>query len=420
MKKYVEFIDTLKVKISTFQSIPKEEWDKSAVDCVDGLAADELRRLINLNVRRKSGAFFTNSQLANLVLQKLSPDFNKDSVIYDPACGAGNLLISIQDYLQSLNIKLNWQTTLLGTDIHEEFVEAAKLRLLTNSLLKSKTTTLLSFKLESKKKYSIKNADGLENNYYYKKATHIFVNPPFNQVQSPKNLVWAKGKVSAAALFIDKIIEYCNPGTSIIAILPDVLRSGSRYEKWRSLVKEKCTIEKFELLGIFDKHADVDVYAIKLTKRKKPSSCSPRKTSKQIKTLKDLFKISVGTVVDNRDKKQGPLYPYVISRGLIGWSTQKELLKERKHGGKTLKGPFVVIKRTSRKEDAHRAVATIIHVPKPVFVDNHLIVLQPNSKTLKECRKALEILKRSETDEWLNRQIRCRHLTVKIVKDIPV
>src|SRR5205823_10873749 len=140
-------------------------------------------------------------------------------------------------------------------------------------------------------------ADGLLPNKYYEQATHIVVNPPFNQIPSNNKLPWAKGKVSFAALFIDKIIENVNADVSIIAILPDVLRSGTRYEKWRLLVQKNCVVEKVVLLGQFDKYADVDVFALKLTKRKKiikvaelDKKWQPNKFSKT-KTLGDLFDV---------------------------------------------------------------------------------------------------------------------------------
>lgn len=423
MEKYVAFIETLKANITTFVSTPKAEWNKTATHSVNGLAAEELRRLVDIKTRRDSGAFFTDSGLAESVLLKVKPQFTNKSVIYDAACGAGNLLIASRNYMQACGLDLPWEKHLRGTDIHPEFVETAKLRLMTNALLKSRTATTAILKKEKSKKYMIRQADGLKTNRFYKSATHIYVNPPFNQIPAGEKLSWAQGKVSAAALFIDKIIRHCNPCTSIIAILPDVLRSGTRYEKWRSMVDSECTTEHKELLGKFDKFADVDVYVLHLIKRPDPIQLTaadkavlPNKQS----TLEDLFDISVGPVVDNRDQKTGDLHDYIISRGLTGWSTQGEIEKKRQHEGKKINGPFVVIKRTSRKEDSHRAVATIINTHRPAYVDNHLIILEPKSGLLKDCKTALAILKDPRTDDWINERIRCRHLTVKIVKQIPV
>ena len=65
-------------------------------------------------------------------------------------------------------------------------------------------------------------------------------------------------------------------------------------------------------------------------------------------------------------------------------------------------------------------MATIINTHQPSYVDNHLIILKPKSGLLRDCKTALQILKDQRTDDWLNESIRCRHLTVKIVKQIPV
>jgi len=427
MEKYGEFVTKLRTELASFTSVPKKIWNEGATKNVNGLAGEELRRLISLDTRREYGAFFTDSLLGDKVLQHLKPAFNSKSIIYDSACGAGNLLISVSNYIYKKNIRFNTETQLLGTDLHQEFVEATQLRLITNSLLKQDNHSSEIFKAQKNKKYSIVKGNGLLQNDFYQKATHIIVNPPFNQIVANEKLSWAKGKVSAAALFIDKIIQNSNPGVCIIAILPDVLRSGSRYEKWRAMVEQECIIEKTVLLGQFDKYADVDVYAIKLTKRDipiaknntKPKPCIAGSEKITHVTIKDLFDVSVGTVVDNRDPKKGPAFSYVISRGLKGWLVQKEIELKRKHLGKSIDSPFVVIKRTSRMGDNQRAIATVINIPNSAYVDNHLIVLKPKSGTLKDCLKALAILKKNKTNCWLNEKIRCRHLTVKVVSDIP-
>ena len=272
--------------------------------------------------------------------------------------------------------------------------------------------------------FSFSQLNGFNYNDFYNKATDVVANPPFNLVSTKDKLSWSKGKVSAAALFIDKIIQHIQPGTNIYAILPDVLRSGSRYEKWRQMINEKCITGTAHLLGQFDEHADVDVFAIKIFKRKnkisKPQAKKNFKIKKDAKTIEDLFDVCVGPVVDNRDPKKGKKFKYVVSRGLKGWTKQTDVKKQRWHEGKSFKSPFVVVKRTSRMGDSERAIATIINISSLVFVDNHLIILKPKSGTLKACKKILEILKDKKTDSWLNKKIRCRHLTVKIVSKIPI
>lgn len=424
MKEYSEFVYKLHVEYKAFLSAPKATWHEKATRYVNGLAADELRRLVSIETRRECGAFFTDSLLAEKVLQLLKPSFTSESFVYDAACGAGNLLIAVSDYIKQCNINFDSCTHLLGTDIHKEFVEAAKIRLLINGLLKKPNSNGFKKASTINQEYSIIQGDGLQLNDFYRTATHIFINPPFNQIAIKDKLNWSKGKVSAAALFIDKIIQYANRGTTIIAILPDVLRSGTRYEKWRSMVDKECTIEKIELLGQFDKYADVDVYAVMMTKRESSNIAKIKKVKaehdKSLKTIDDIFNVCVGPVVDNRDIKAGPCLPYIVSRGLQGWSIQTDVPLTRQHKGKSFESPFVVVKRTSRMGDAQRAVATIINMPHPVFVDNHLIVLKPISGTLRDCKKTLTILGDSKTDDWLDDKIRCRHLTVKVVSKIPI
>lgn len=422
MIEYKTFVDELKVELKSYINKPKEIWAEKAIRYVNGLASEELRRLVSIEKRRGDGVFFTDSELAKKVLQLLAPKFTKDSVIYDAACGVGNLLIAVSDYMRIADITPQQSNYLLGTDIHTEFTEAAAYRLQMNTLLHA--STLAGNKIKLNSGYDIKCGNGLVDNDYYKSATDIFINPPFNQEKTEEKFNWSSGKISMAAIFMYKAIQFAKPGTTIMAILPDVLRSGTRYEKWREMVNNNCIIQKTELLGQFDQYADVDVYAVKLIKRKQPLK---KQKSKRVitethatQTLKDLFEICVGPVVDFRDEKKGPLRPYVVSKGLKSWTAETKIINARRHGGKCFEGPFVVIKRTSRMGDAQRAIATIINISSPVFVDNHLIILKPISGTLKDCKKGIEILKNKKTDDWLDDKIRCRHLTVKIVTTIPL
>ena len=420
--KYKEFIDTLETNLQSFERTPKIEWQDTGLKLVDGLAADEVRRLVSLKTRRRHGIFFTNSDLGQTVFKKLKPRFNKDSIIYDPASGAGNLIICASDFINMNKIDLSGSEHFYGTDIHAEFVEAARLRCTINQLLHlpqdSNTPTVVN------PNFSFSQLDGLNHNDFYDKATDIVVNPPFNLISTKEKLSWSKGKVSAAALFIDKIIQHVKPGTNIYAILPDVLRSGSRYEKWRQMVNEKCISGTAHLLGQFDEHADVDVFAIKLIKRKNKISRRQAKKNfelkKRQKTIEDFFDVCVGPVVDNRDPKTGKNLKYIVSKGLKGWTKQTDVKRERKHKGRSFKSPFVVVKRTSRMGDSDRAIATIINIPKPVFVDNHLIILKPKSGNLKDCKKVLETLKNKKSDQWLNKKIRCRHLTTRLISKLPI
>jgi SAM-dependent methyltransferase len=410
---YRAFVDDLCLLLNQPTTISPADWEQQALKCVNGLASAQLRKLVSLEVRRKNGTFFTDSSLAKELLAYFKPKLLPDSYVYDPACGAGNLLIAMQELIYH-QFPDSHQIILAGSDIHPEFVDASRLRLQLNALLWQRIENAPA-------SFSILQADGYQFNSQYEKATHIMVNPPFNLIEPDNAVPWSSGKVSAAALFIDKIIQHVRPGVPVYAILPDVLRSGSRYQKWRDVIRSQCSVEKVKLLGQFDKYTDVDVFSVCYTKRKTQfalvRTCAPEKKER---TISDLFTICVGPVVDNRDEHNGPLLPYVVSRGLEGWTKVKKVGRKRRHTGKSFPGPFVVIKRTSRLGDKHRAIATIINIKSLVFVDNHLIVLQPKSGRLRDCKEILRILKDARTDQWINEQIRCRHLTVRVVSNIPI
>jgi hypothetical protein len=84
-----------------------------------------------------------------------------------------------------------------------------------------------------------------------------------------------------------------------------------------------------------------------------------------------------------------------------------------------LKPPFVAIRRTSRPGDRHRAIGTLITALQPVAVENHLIALRPKDGTVKACRELLYSLKDDRTTHWLDERIRCRHLTVAALNELP-
>jgi N-6 DNA methylase len=407
---YQAFVDQLNEHINARDLMSPESWLAKSSLFVDGQAAGELRRLVDIDTRRAYGAFFTDSDLAYDVIVKSGIILGENAVIHDPAVGAGNLLLAVWKFIQSKNASIK----LTGTDIHSQFIQAARLRLQIQDAINNGVAQI---------KHDLSINDGLSNNDYYAKATHILTNPPFNLMEVDETITWSKGKASAAAVFLEKIINYINPGTQVVAILPDVLRSGSRYKKWRSLIERYCIISNLRKLGQFDRYADVDVFAVTLKKRTQPISISgPYAWSECYKhghILKDHFDISVGSVVDNRDKQIGPNRPFLVSRGLSGWQTITSATRQRQFSGRSIEGPFVVIKRTSRMGDKHRAVGSIINISEPVYVDNHLLIARPKSGNIEDCHRLIHLLATDKVNDWINEEIRCRHLTVKVVERIP-
>jgi len=394
---------------------------------LDGRLATELRRLVPVENLREAGAFFTGNQLGKIVVSKeFASTINKTSVLVDPTCGGGDLLLACTPYLQiygDLSETISqWQSNLIGIDLHSEFVEIAKLRLILKAITLGADKNTLSFDVNSKFFSGFRNGSIFDNLEVLQSATHLLINPPFYKMPSPESCQWASGKVNAAAVFFEVCLDNVQSGTRIVAILPDVLRSGSRYEKWRNIVVSKCEIQKIQLYGQFDAWADVDVFVMELIIKKEPRN-SPHVWVKQgaesETTLSDKFDISIGPVVDYRDPHEGTILKYIHPRGLPAWESVRVIESTRAFKGRTVQSPFVVVRRTSRQSDKYRAIGTIIDVEGDVAVENHLIVLKPKDGELSTCQDLLNNLKNDRTNAWINETIRCRHLTIKSLANLP-
>lgn len=401
------------------------DWDERANAALNGQASLELRQVIPLKKRRRFGAFFTGSDLAARLISRCTK-LNGNSIIHDPSVGMGDLLLATAKKLPlGRTVKetvKRWGRQLTGTDIHSEFIEGAKTRLVILAQqrhgLKSQCVTSIAGVFPG-----IRVADGLSQHKLFKQATHLALNPPFGLTDAPDECEWAGGRITAAANFVVTALERAKPGAELVAILPDVLRSGSFTEQWRKRVENLAVVKLVEPYGIFDDSADVDVFILRVKRRAKNSAAksfpwtgAPPRTGT---TIANHFEVHVGRVVPHRDRKNGPLHPYIHARKIPTWEIMREFKQSRRHEGKVYKPPFVVIRRTSRPGHPYRAAATVIAGKRPVAVENHLIVCEPKTKTLKMCKKLMAQLQTQAVNKFLDKRIRCRHLTVGVIKEIP-
>lgn len=404
-----------------------QDWNTRCFAALNGEANKELRRVIPIEVRREFGAFFTGTDLSARLLS-LGSSIGADSIFYDPTCGMGDLLLAVAKLLPlGATVKTTlrlWGRQLAGTDLHSEFVAGAKTRL---TLLARQRHGVNKVSSKSKVDYfpHIRVGDGLGKSGALGRATHILMNPPFGAIVAPDGCKWARGRVTAAATFVISALERAAPGTEVLAILPDVLRSGSFSEHWRSAVSELAEVHLVEPYGIFDESADVDVFLLRLVRRGTDSSLGGQRmrwlpsVQPVTTTVADFFDVHVGRVVPHRDKKAGPRYAYIHPRCVPTWTVMTEFLETRKHQGQAYLPPFVVVRRTSRPEQPYRATATVIGGKAPVAVENHLIVCKPKDGKLGTCKALMKQLKSETANEYLNSRIRCRHLTVGAVSDVP-
>ena len=387
---------------------------------LDGEPGEFLRNAVPLEARRAAGAFFTGSDMAAKVLPATALRGLSKARILDPACGVGDLLIRCARFIpvrKTLPETLEfWGTRLSGYDLQAEFISATRARLVLMAIERGVKFDGRALPPLNTLFPDIRVGDGLSA-LSSTGATHIVMNPPFTLSEAPKGTDWASGMITKAATFMATAVANAPAGAKIVAILPDVLRSGSRYLHWRRFIERHAKVESVDVLGQFDPHADVDVFAMSAHVRV-PANWNV--TSRPSTTaIENLFSVYVGPVVPFRDPYRGPRRAYITVPMLKAWGVHDAAGRYRKYAKRTFKPPFVAVRRTSRPNDRFRAVGTIIVGSRRVAVENHLLVLVPHDGTLARCRELLKLLQSPQTNEWLNQRIRCRHLTVTALRDLP-
>lgn len=394
----------------------KEAVNLNSIDLV-------LRQCLSMEEMKEAGSFFTGQVLATKLIKSFSRAITIKSKILDPTCGAGNLLIECSRMLgvqETLSKTLSfWGEALWGFDIHESFIEATKLRLIIEALnrgvIKDCTIddALLYFK-------NIKVADTLSiTKENVEEITHVVLNPPFTSWTSPNKFYWKKGRINAAGIVVDHCLRILAPNTLIAAVLPEVLRSGSRYSSFRDFCSLRM-VGSCLPYGRFNSKTDVDVFILTgYLCDKEISDIKWQEIESSKSKISDKFDVCIGPLVSYRDELLGEEYPYFHSKNTPSWSIITEFQETRKFRGKVISSPFIVIKRTSSPNDKFRAKATLINLKGMMAVENHLIVVKPKIASIKECRNLMKVLNSQKTNDFLNKTIRMRHLTVQSIKDIP-
>lgn len=402
------------------------DWNTRVDAALNGQANVELRRVAPVETRRKFGAFFTGTDLGSQLID-CGTEVGATSVFYDPTCGMGDLLIAAARKLplrKTLPDTLRqWGQQLAGTDLHGVFIEGARTRLVLLARQRHKTDEALRI-TEADFFPNIRVADGLKEKAKFIRATHLLLNPPFGRVAAPAGCKWAGGRITEAAAFVITAIERARPGTQMLAILPEVLRSGSFCEHWRKRVSQLADVQLVQPYGIFDDSADVDVFLLRLVRRAETQNRVPHlwinANALLSTTVADFFDVHVGRVVPHRDEEAGPLHRYIHPRNIAVWAEVNRISEKRRHRGVAYQPPFVVLRRTSRPGDPYRAAATVVLGKQPVAVENHLIVCEPRDKSADTCRALMSQLHTQRASDFLDQRIRCRHLTVSAVREIPL
>lgn len=424
--RYLEHTAHIDGVLGTLQSsgdLPRAQVDK----LLDGHSAAELRRLVPLSYRRQVGAFFTPRNLKTRVTETLRT-LPAESFL-DPTCGAGDLLLAATEVMpigSTLTATLtSWGNRLHGWDLHEEFTEAARRRILLSALQRHHSVDGRVEQLAGALQHLSNIKQGDAEIQARTQVDAVVLNPPFTRVHAPKDCTWAQGKTSNAAKFFLDSLRHVKPAGYIVAILPDSLRSGTNFTKWRAAVESHTHVTHVERLGVFDAHTDIDVFL--LVAQLRGPTATPQSTatwwtkSAGSETVGSWFEVRVGTVVDNRDPHEGASRPFLVARDLSSDGRMGIPARRRQFSGRLFKPPFVAIRRTSRPSErsTFRAAGVLVTGAEEIAVDNHLIVAKPAKGGIKACAALVRILNSPSTNEILDDRISCRHLTVSAIKEIP-
>ena len=424
MNELLPYVQELEQQIHK-QRLSCEQWKRWCEESLNSGPAHQLRQAAELYVQKAHGAFFTSPELADRAAQALGVSANEPHVYLDPTCGAGDLLLAVARRMKlestvSATLAL-WGKHLIGCDISSAFVRTTRARVAMLAMIRSGIRESLTPRDLCELLPSITTANVLDCPAIFAQCDRIIMNPPFLPMKISGDCIWASGVTNSAARFAESAIANGNIGTRMVAILPDVVRSGARYHRWREMVNRYVTIDKIEPYGTFDKNTDVDVFLLRATVRNGPIRHSVKWTqiSNSEDTVSVRFEIHVGAVVPHRDPQVGVERPYIDVGSLAPWSTKLRILETRRFSGRVFRPPFVAIRRTSSPSDRSRAVGTIVADTQDVAVENHLIVCLPYDHSIESCQELVARLRCSKTDHWLNGRIRCRHLTVGSVRELP-
>lgn len=389
---------------------------------LNGVPYATFRRQIDIDIRRQIGAFFSGGLIANDLASLIKDHVNEDALVVDPTCGIGDLLLARAACLPLgptlRSTVLAWGGRLGGFDTRADLVRLCKARLCMMARARGgfidEIDPLTAFPHIVERDMMAPESDELLG-----MADAILFNPPFGKTTWAKKLDWATGEINAAAIFLDRLTSAVQPNAVIAAILPEVLRCGSRYERFRKTLSERGYAGSFDVRGRFDAWTDVDVFMTYLRHSEIKRPIWRREAAPVGGTVQDRFEVRVGTVVPHRDLEAGETRAYICAKTTPAWQTDFTPRTHRRHRGRVFSPPFVAIRRTSSPSDKSRAVATVVTGDEPVAVENHLLVARPLDGKLASCRALVVALRSDQTNSRLNDLMRCRHLTTGAIKALP-
>lgn len=389
---------------------------------LDGDTTDAINALLGREHRRADGIFFSGPAWAEKLCDAL-PHGPFERFV-DPSCGIGDLLVEVARHLPLgptlTHTVTSWSRQFHGMDLHGPLAQMAWYRLQALAMRRHGVPGPASLGLRFTGADFVAG-DALAQPWQLRAGDCILMNPPFHAVASPAWTRCTGGRVSAAALFLERALTDAPNGATIVALVPEALRSGTRFAKLRDFMRRRGRVHQFTACGRFSHEADIDVAVVSVTigPAQEGRGEVPAVSQSAATRLCDVAQINVGSIVPHRDPKTRTSRLYLDVEGAPIWK-EAEVTRKARFVGKVVQPPFVVVRRTSSPGDKERARATLIRGDTPVMVENHLLVLTPRKQTLKACRELMVSLADPRTTHWLNQMLRCRHLTVRVMNELPL
>lgn len=399
------------------KAVPRN--DNESKNCATSVVYD----LLTLSDRRKHGIFFSGSAWAQTLVSQL--EVGRWKRFLDPSVGTGDLLVEICKQLplapSPKETLKDWSSRLAAVDLRESFLQIAWARIQAVAVARHRESGWLGeVPVLRDLPNSFRTGDALTLAFDLKTGDCVIMNPPYQLSNAPDSSFVGAGKRSAAAFHLEHVIKEAAIGVGIVALVPEVLRSGTSYRRFRNELSRRMDIFAFNSFGNFGPSADVDVAILHgITCNKPDAQDETDSVYESSVTIGTKYTIKVGPVVPHRTVKSDKYYGYLTAKNAPAWTEISEVSEMESYSTRLERGPFVVVKRTSSPSDKKRARASLILSKKELLVENHLIILRPNSGKVSDCRALLHQLEDPRTDCWLNEKIRCRHLTVSALKNIP-
>ena len=262
-----------------------------------------------ISITKKTGATFTPSKLANYLSNKLIGyygDLSK-SIVLDPACGDGSLLISIAEQTDSIE-------KLVGFDTNKEYIAQTKKNLT--------EIGISNYKIENEDFLEISNKqnDLFSSNSLSEYADIIIANPPYVRTQ---NLGSEKSKRIAKDFNLTGKVDLYYP---FLIGMTNVLKKGgilgvitsNRYLTTKSGADiRKFLLDNYDILEVIDlgdsQLFDAAVLPAILIGRKKTSKTQLQSTCKFVKIYEthdstERMTETVGSVYDILSNNETGIY----------------------------------------------------------------------------------------------------------------